>query len=59
MRSFRPKKTPFHSKNAHTLDPKRVRVILRRALSVWSKNADISFKEVDSDKADILVSFGG
>ncbi|KAK7792928.1 hypothetical protein R5R35_008070 [Gryllus longicercus] len=39
------------------LDPRLVRLQLGRALDVWAQNSKLTFSEVDSKRADILVYF--
>lgn len=34
-----------------------VRRVLHDALNVWAKNSKLTFREVNGDDADILVSF--
>ncbi|PSN44382.1 hypothetical protein C0J52_10927 [Blattella germanica] len=43
--------------NPRGLDPHRVRFELRRALDVWAQNSKLTFREVNDDRADILVFF--
>ncbi|ENN71227.1 hypothetical protein YQE_12155, partial [Dendroctonus ponderosae] len=42
---------------ADGLDPYEVRFVISKALAVWSKHSKLTFTEVDSDKADILIYF--
>ncbi|KAI5637262.1 matrixin domain-containing protein [Phthorimaea operculella] len=39
------------------LDPHHTRSVLKRALDVWEQASRLTFKEVNSDEADIVVSF--
>lgn len=39
------------------LNPHAVRAELGRALDVWAQHSKLTFTEVDSDRADILVYF--
>ncbi|XP_021938956.1 matrix metalloproteinase-2-like isoform X2 [Zootermopsis nevadensis] len=43
--------------NPRGLDPGVVRAELYRALDVWAQNSKLSFREVNDDRADILVFF--
>lgn len=47
----------LRSHRPRNLDPGRVRSELHRALSVWSKHSNLTFQEINSDRADILVYF--
>ncbi|XP_048478627.1 matrix metalloproteinase-2 isoform X2 [Plutella xylostella] len=40
-----------------TLDPHHTRAVLARALDVWEQASRLTFTEVNSDEADIVVSF--
>lgn len=40
-----------------TLSVGQVRRVLRDALNVWERNSKLTFREVNSDKADIQVMF--
>ncbi|XP_066253558.1 matrix metalloproteinase-2-like [Euwallacea similis] len=42
---------------APDLDPYAVRFVISKALAVWSKHSKLTFREVDSDRADILIYF--
>ncbi|KAJ2949188.1 hypothetical protein O0L34_g6131 [Tuta absoluta] len=39
------------------LDPHHTRSVLKRALDVWEQASRLTFKEINSDEADIVVSF--
>ncbi|KAK0093359.1 hypothetical protein PV326_013693 [Microctonus aethiopoides] len=39
------------------LDKNRVRQELSRALDLWARNSKLTFQEVNSEHADILISF--
>lgn len=39
------------------LDPYGTRSVLSRALDVWAQASRLTFTEVNSDEADIVVSF--
>ena len=39
------------------LETGRVRRELSRALAIWSKHSKLTFQEINSDKADILIFF--
>ncbi|XP_014246496.1 matrix metalloproteinase-2-like isoform X2 [Cimex lectularius] len=41
----------------NTIDYGRIRADLYRALNLWSKHSNLSFREINSDKADILIYF--
>jgi hypothetical protein len=43
--------------NPRGLDPGVVRAELYRALDVWAQNSKLTFREVNDDRADILVFF--
>ncbi|XP_025835811.1 matrix metalloproteinase-2-like, partial [Agrilus planipennis] len=43
--------------NLFQLNPYEVRYVLSKALNVWARHSKLTFTEVDSDRADILVYF--
>ncbi|XP_050499658.1 matrix metalloproteinase-2-like [Diabrotica virgifera virgifera] len=45
------------TRNVDNLNFDEVRYVISRALQVWSKHSKLTFQEVDSDKADILIYF--
>ncbi|KAJ8974534.1 hypothetical protein NQ317_009101 [Molorchus minor] len=47
----------LRSKNLENLNPYEVRYVMSKALAVWSKHSQLTFTEVDSDNADILIYF--
>ncbi|CAH1135832.1 unnamed protein product [Ceutorhynchus assimilis] len=47
----------LRTKQFQDLDPYEVRYVISKALAVWSKHSKLSFTEVDSDKADVLIYF--
>lgn len=47
----------LQTKYPRGLDQGRVRYVLSRALDVWAQNSKLTFQELDSAEADILVSF--
>lgn len=47
----------LRSKNLRNLNSYEVRHVITKALEVWSKHSKLTFTEVDSDRADILVYF--
>lgn len=46
--------TQFQDQNLRSYD---VRYVISKALDVWSKHSKLTFAEVDSDRADILIYF--
>jgi matrix metalloproteinase-16 (membrane-inserted) len=47
----------LRSKNLRDLDSYAVRFVISKALEVWSRHSKLTFTEVDSDRADILIYF--
>ncbi|EFA09264.2 matrix metalloproteinase-2 [Tribolium castaneum] len=47
----------LRSRDLMGMDPYQVRLVISKALDVWARHSKLTFTEVDSPKADILIFF--